>query len=406
MSTIHEKMTAIGDAIRDKTGRSGLLTLDLMASEISSISTGVELNFKVVGGTSAPSNPTENTIWVNTDIPISSYYFSANMPFAGSIVENAGTVFGTLEGRVYSKTNGGRAAWAWVYDGAWSGCLLVSEDQNAASYSTSGNYDSVQTAGQTFVYNGKTYYYTTGAWFGGDCTSGLNPVVKGSSIEEVLEVLVKTYEAVADGTLWIQTGASSNMSFNALTKNGIQVYPIYAKQSINGEWVNKDMQIYQNGELTEATLTVVPNHTDYGSTVWKGYCTSSSSNPSISVSSTSTSMTFNAYKNNGVSAAYVPVDVTGFSRMTIAGSYTVPNSAYGANLGISVGMFASPSGSMATGYYHSGAKDDSTTTIAEKSYDISGLSGIYYFEVRATNYASSSDLVKKPTVNLTKVKFE
>lgn len=41
---------------------------------------GVPLNFKVVGGTSAPSNPKENTIWVNTDAGITSWAFSAAQP--------------------------------------------------------------------------------------------------------------------------------------------------------------------------------------------------------------------------------------------------------------------------------------------------------------------------------------
>lgn len=36
---------------------------------------GTALNFRVVGGTSTPSDPKENTIWVNTDIPITGWYF-------------------------------------------------------------------------------------------------------------------------------------------------------------------------------------------------------------------------------------------------------------------------------------------------------------------------------------------
>lgn len=217
-----------------------------MILNLSGGSGGAALNFEVVGGKTQPANPKENTIWVDTEVPIPGYRFCADAPFAGSIVEAAGTVFGTMNGRVYSKTNGGRAAWAWAYDGSYSGCLLVSEDQNAASYSTSGNYDSVQTAGQTFVYNGKTYYYTTGAWFAGDCTSGLNPVVKGSSIQEVLEVLAKTYEA-AEGMVWFKTGASSSADFNALKKNGVQVYPICTYQWNGGVWSDKTSTIYQNG---------------------------------------------------------------------------------------------------------------------------------------------------------------
>ena len=80
MSTIYEKMTAVADAIREKTGGTEPLTLDDMAVEIAGISTGVELNFDVVGGTTEPTNPTENMIWVNTDVEIPYFEFSATEP--------------------------------------------------------------------------------------------------------------------------------------------------------------------------------------------------------------------------------------------------------------------------------------------------------------------------------------
>ena len=41
---------------------------------------GTSLNFKVVGGTTAPSNPKENTIWINTDVEITRKYFQAEQP--------------------------------------------------------------------------------------------------------------------------------------------------------------------------------------------------------------------------------------------------------------------------------------------------------------------------------------
>lgn len=41
---------------------------------------GGGLNFKVVGGTSQPVNPKENTIWVNTDTEITSWAFSGTEP--------------------------------------------------------------------------------------------------------------------------------------------------------------------------------------------------------------------------------------------------------------------------------------------------------------------------------------
>lgn len=41
---------------------------------------GGGLNFRVIGGTSAPSNPNENTIWVNTATTITGWTFSASEP--------------------------------------------------------------------------------------------------------------------------------------------------------------------------------------------------------------------------------------------------------------------------------------------------------------------------------------
>lgn len=41
---------------------------------------GGGFNYKVVGGTSRPSNPKENMIWVNTDVEITSHIFSATQP--------------------------------------------------------------------------------------------------------------------------------------------------------------------------------------------------------------------------------------------------------------------------------------------------------------------------------------
>ena len=98
---------------------------------------GTALNFRVVGGTTAPSNPKENTIWVNTSTPITSWVFSATQP--------------------------------------------------------------------------------TGA----------------------------------TGKVWISTDTSSQIAFNALKKNGIQVYPISAKQYVSGAWVDKTVKSWQGGKWVD-----------------------------------------------------------------------------------------------------------------------------------------------------------
>lgn len=54
-------------------------------------------------------------------------------------------------------------------------------------------------------------------------------------------------ETPEDGMVWIFTGATSTAPFNALKKNGITVYPIYAKKYSGGAWVDVDAKTYQNG---------------------------------------------------------------------------------------------------------------------------------------------------------------
>ena len=64
----------------------------------------MELNFTVVGGTSQPTSPKENTVWVNTSTSISSWVFSATQPSepsAGMVWFQTGTsapaLFNTLK---------------------------------------------------------------------------------------------------------------------------------------------------------------------------------------------------------------------------------------------------------------------------------------------------------------------
>ena len=57
--------------------------------------------------------------------------------------------------------------------------------------------------------------------------------------------------ASVNGVVWISTGTSSTVEFNALKKNGIQVYPIYAKQYTSGAWVYKPAKSYQGGKWLE-----------------------------------------------------------------------------------------------------------------------------------------------------------
>lgn len=96
---------------------------------------GASLNFKVVAGNPQPENPRENTIWLNTDVPIGAWYFTATQP-----------------------------------------------------------------------------------------------------------------ENLNEGDVWFRTGVSSTVEFNCLKKNGIQIYPAFAKQMIGGALVDVPAKSYRNGQ--------------------------------------------------------------------------------------------------------------------------------------------------------------
>lgn len=58
-------------------------------------------------------------------------------------------------------------------------------------------------------------------------------------------------ENMVEYDVWFRTVSSSAASFNALKKNGIQVYPISAMQYVSGALVDKTAKSYQRGEWVE-----------------------------------------------------------------------------------------------------------------------------------------------------------
>jgi hypothetical protein len=63
----------------------------------------------------------------------------------------------------------------------------------------------------------------------------------------------------AEGMLWFRIDTYSPVAFNAIKKEQIQVYPLEAKQYINGAWVKKTAKSYQNGAWVEWITYVIQN---------------------------------------------------------------------------------------------------------------------------------------------------
>lgn len=94
-----DKLTAIADAIRAKTGKTDTLTLEEMETAITTMETD-STNFSIMGSATEPANPKENTIWIETDVVIGEYQFSAIQPTSranGAALQNGDVWIKTAE---------------------------------------------------------------------------------------------------------------------------------------------------------------------------------------------------------------------------------------------------------------------------------------------------------------------
>lgn len=139
-------------------------------------------NFRVIGGTSAPSNPKPNDIWVNTETKITSWYFSEERPTAyeegtvwittdstSSVAFNALKKNGIM---VYPMSAKQYISGAWVYkkakiyqNGAWADWrLIIAPNPNAYGASAwvgSGGTVSAANANTTFTMTTVSNNYVT-----------------------------------------------------------------------------------------------------------------------------------------------------------------------------------------------------------------------------------------------------
>lgn len=128
-----ETLTSLGNAIRYKAGIEDRLSISQMISTIDGLITTTEnpYNFKIVGGTTQPTSPSENTIWINTNVAIGEWQFNGSKPtkrsdgstlVAGDIYINI-TNTSTIKFNAFKKNGIILALFtAYQYDGSdWAG---------------------------------------------------------------------------------------------------------------------------------------------------------------------------------------------------------------------------------------------------------------------------------------------
>ena len=187
-----ESLVALANAIREKTDTTNVLTLEEMATKVSSIETIKELPTK----TAATITPT------TTDQTIS----------AGVYLTGTQTIVGDADLKAENIKKGVNI---FGIDGT---C-----ESSSLSFSVVGGTTQPSSPAENTVWvNTST---TISSWVFSSTTP--------SSPQE--------------GMVWFLTGTSSNVEFNVLNKNDIRVYPLSTKQYVSGAWVDKIVASYTNG---------------------------------------------------------------------------------------------------------------------------------------------------------------
>lgn len=128
-----------------------------------------------------------------------------------------------------------------------------------------------------------------------------------------------------EGMVWITTGASSSVPFNALKKNSIMAYPLSASQYIDGAWVKKSASMYKNGGWTvfsvaELYLYNVGDACTADSGGWS--LTSNSGQQAMKLSKGSSYMTVSStwsanYTSHATCGTGKKVNVTNYSKLNV-----------------------------------------------------------------------------------------
>lgn len=199
-------------------------------------------------------------------------------------------------------------------------------------------------------------------------------------------------ENMTNYDVWFPVGTSSNVAFNALKKNGILVYPLSAKQYVNGSLVNVDAKSYQNGEWVDWVIYLVNGA--FLNTTFAGEWTKGTGSQGSGGSAT---MTEDGLKvtGNGVSGGsggalrYGPeelIDFTEISEIIVEWEWVSGAKSIGMLLVTDVQNTAWNSANIAR-YDHTFTGGLETTV-----FDVSGVTGEHYFRV-GTSTTTSSNIV-------------
>lgn len=181
------------------------------------------------------------------------------------------------------------------------------------------------------------------------------------------------------GMVWINVGTFSPVEFNALKKNGLQVYPISAKQYVGGAWVDKTAKSYQGGEWVDWMIYLF----DETKGQMVPFTSTKETNGSVSIGTNSIVLSYSS-GNNGQSIARTSetVDLTASKRLVFDAICTGHGSDSDYAIGAGIVSTVAPAIIDRNASYPAYIFMTADSTRKLYAIDISGLSGKYYVGVK------------------------
>lgn len=291
-----------------------------------------ELDFEVVGGTTAPANPKENMIWIETDVPITNWTISAYEPYQDKV--DIYTSDGLTTG-YYINSSGALASYS-----SWNVTKKLPLPENTKSVYipskelTTSNvayafYDENDNFISATLRVNDTFKYTVP-----DNAKSMRASI-GSTDQK--HIFAQVFNAI-DGDIWISIdSATTNRSLTLdLETERLDVCLLSAKQYISGVWKKKTTKIYRNGIWIPCVTRIY----DAGNSLYSVRPGAMRPSDSYTAPAEDPTITFNSSNfvvsnsgsssagSSGVSIIDNVIDLTDASTLYIEGDFKPPSTSY------------------------------------------------------------------------------
>ena len=358
-----------------------------LADAILTIPAGAGLNFEVVGGTSAPENPKENTIWINTATPVTNRAISPDDPYmeAVELIGNASITNGQYY--IYSPSGTGVGT---TSDSNWY-TANVALPANTVSVTIPTREATSSSVVHWFVDASNTnnvnfsHAYRDSVNYTYDVPSGATSVWASIRITDAGSIRANVNNAVT-GDVWIPTDTYTNFAeINEVKTNGLSFHLLRAKQYIDGEWKAVETKIRKNGEWVSCANYIYNRGKSVVSVCTKAMKTISSSSmvataPTVGVNAAnfwgSVKKGSNTNGTSGVLYLYPKIDLTHAYTLHVKGQFVSDSNASYPYVGVWSTMGTNANEDRDT--YNSACSAKNENYTGEVVVDVSNVTGERY----------------------------